>query len=218
MTRESITVVRNGGVALMAGLAFIWAPACGGEEHVHAPAREAGVGATVDAGARGSMWDTGGDLPPSRCAPTVTAYPLLPATHYGSETDYAPTVYNSNPPSSGPHCPSPVPAGAYVTPVSRCAYIHNLEHGFVVLLYNCGSTECPDVVEGLKTVARDLVTESTCRFPLTLLTPDPDIPTQVAAVAWGWTFTASCWDEGAAAALARFAREHYAQGPEDFCL
>lgn len=45
--------------------------------------------------------------------------------------------YNSNPPTSGPHLPTWVKAGVYDRPQSEGEFIHALEHGYVVVSYNC---------------------------------------------------------------------------------
>ncbi len=50
----------------------------------------------------------------------------------------ASTTYNSNPPSSGPHLPTWVKPGVYDKPQSEGELIHSLEHGYVIISYNCG--------------------------------------------------------------------------------
>ena len=48
------------------------------------------------------------------------------------------TKYNSNPPTSGPHLPTWVKPGVYDAPQSEGELIHSLEHGYVIISYNCG--------------------------------------------------------------------------------
>ena len=45
--------------------------------------------------------------------------------------------YNSNPPTSGQHLPSWVKAGVFEEPQSEGQLLHALEHGYVVISYNC---------------------------------------------------------------------------------
>lgn len=45
--------------------------------------------------------------------------------------------YNSNPPTSGPHLPTWVKAGVYDAPQSEGELIHSLEHGYIIINYNC---------------------------------------------------------------------------------
>ena len=57
--------------------------------------------------------------------------------------------YNQNPPATGPHYSaagvSPVSPGVYVEDIASTEqYVHNLEHGSVVLLYDCGGGDCSD--------------------------------------------------------------------------
>ena len=46
-------------------------------------------------------------------------------------------TYNSNPPTSGPHLPTWVKAGVFNEPQSEGELIHSLEHGYVIISYNC---------------------------------------------------------------------------------
>ena len=46
-------------------------------------------------------------------------------------------VYNSNPPASGPHDPDWVRPGVYNESQDKYKLIHSLEHGYVVVHYNC---------------------------------------------------------------------------------
>lgn len=52
--------------------------------------------------------------------------------------DVAKTVYKSNPPVSGPHLVTWVKPGIYTEPQQEGELIHSLEHGYVVISYNCG--------------------------------------------------------------------------------
>ena len=59
-------------------------------------------------------------------------------------------VYNSNPPTSGPH--KEVFSEQFISPTPLAAYVqvHLLEHGNVLLQYSC---TCPDVVASLSSIA-----------------------------------------------------------------
>lgn len=134
--------------------------------------------------------------------------------------------WNSNPPSSGPHYPIWAAFQAYTAPVPRGYYVHDLEHGAIVFLYNCGSPEaggsaCPDVVSKLQAASDSLPDDPLCASTggpgvrvRTVITPDPLIPTRVAAAAWGWIYLADCAD---LPTLEQFAKAHYGQGREDIC-
>lgn len=171
------------------------------------------------------------------CDAVVETPPLLPAEHVPIDT---PVDYDSNPPSSGPHYPIWAAYQSYVVPVDRRYYVHDLEHGAIVLVYNCavgdagagvtddaavlddggGPGPCPEVAAELQAIVDAFPNDPKCdpsalqprvRF---VLTPDPLLDVPVAAAAWGWTYKASCVDP---ATLAAFARDHYDQGPEEIC-
>lgn len=57
--------------------------------------------------------------------------------------------YKNNPPSSGPHYPSPQNWGIYDKAVPAGYFVHNLEHGGVVVLYDCPNG-CAATVDVLK--------------------------------------------------------------------
>jgi hypothetical protein len=49
--------------------------------------------------------------------------------------------YNTDPPTSGPHFPSPPPVSVYEEPVEQYRLIHDLEHGVVVIQYGDDVTD-----------------------------------------------------------------------------
>ena len=67
---------------------------------------------------------------------------------------YRPAVancYNSNPPTSGNHFPSPAAFKIYESPVPKENLVHSMEHGGVVVWYN---TDNQNVVNQLKSVVQ----------------------------------------------------------------
>jgi Protein of unknown function (DUF3105) len=125
--------------------------------------------------------------------------------------------WTNNPPTSGPHFDIWAAWDRQYTELPRGHWVHNAEHGGVVLLYNCDGP-CPEVVDALLAVARDMPADSMCTAPVTkrvIVSSDPLLPAgvQVAAVAWNHAYTASCADDY----LATFTSEHYAKAPENVC-
>lgn len=47
--------------------------------------------------------------------------------------------YNSNPPTSGPHYEEWIRAGVYEIPKDDRNLVHSLEHGYVIMHYNCSA-------------------------------------------------------------------------------
>lgn len=65
---------------------------------------------------------------------------------YGTPIDQSGfPAYNSNPPTSGPHWPRSLGRGLYATTQPDEVLVHSLEHGYVIVHYNCNDTECPGV-------------------------------------------------------------------------
>lgn len=61
--------------------------------------------------------------------------PIQGRDHIKVGANHAP--YNSNPPTSGPHYEEPVAAGVYSTEYADENLLHSLEHGYVIISYNC---------------------------------------------------------------------------------
>jgi len=173
-------------------------------------------------------------FPDASCPVEIDSPPLLPGIHVPVGTDI--TTWDSNPPSSGEHYPIWAAFQEFSTPVPRGYYVHDLEHGAIVLLYNCSllddagagsdaasdagdaGTACDALVAGLRQVVASMPTDPMCDPSIRVryvLTPDPLIAYPVAAAAWGWTYNASCLD---LPTLEAFAHDHYAQAPENECM
>lgn len=45
--------------------------------------------------------------------------------------------YQQNPPTSGPHYPEPAKPGVYDQPVADGYLVHSMEHGYIIIWYNC---------------------------------------------------------------------------------
>ena len=156
--------------------------------------------------------------PEASCPVEIDSPPLMPAQHVPVGTMIQ---WDSNPPSSGPHFPIWAAFQAYASPVPRGYYVHDLEHGAVVLLYSCSQPDgCPDVVAGLQAASDAIADDPLCAAAMqsvrvrTVITPDPLLDVPVAAAAWGWIYRAQCVD---LPTLKQFAVAHYGQGPEVLC-
>ena len=139
----------------------------------------------------------------------TTDIPIEGETHVATCTAVA---YATNPPSGGDHWAQWAKYQKYASPVPREMYVHDLEHGAIVLLYRCADA-CPDVVAALSEVLAS-VSDPACPVPRVILAPDPLLDTPIAAAAWGATYTATCID---VASLKAFAEAHHAEAPEDEC-
>jgi hypothetical protein len=117
-------------------------------------------------------------------------------------------TYSSYPPTSGPHDPSPLPAGWYgegltadpagVGTNSWVRAVHSLEHGYVVVLRNG--------LAGRDTARLEQVTRGRAKV---IVAPDARVPKGVTLLAW--TVRVHC-DAVQPASLATFLSEHVAGG------
>jgi hypothetical protein len=147
------------------------------------PDAGADADADMDADADGSCEDceTSESGTIEGCDETVgTSFACEGACHEDVGTDI---VWKNNPPHSGSHFGPPNwehDAGEHTEAVERGAWVHNLEHGWVVLLHDCPA-ECEAELDVLRAVM-----DARPDAPI-LMTPDPllDGP-RFAAVAWTW--------------------------------
>jgi len=175
-----------------ASLVVVLLAACGGDDAVDEPI----------------------DRPVGACDGVLHQIPGEPGVHMPAGTAIE---WSSNPPATGAHYPVWAGWERSYTSLPRGNYIHNAEHGGIILLYNCPDG-CPEVVRDLEQVVRDAPVDDACTAPVTkrmIVAPDPLLPegTQVAAVAWNTYYTASCFDPY----VTQFARANYRHAPEDIC-
>lgn len=95
-------------------------------------------------------------VPASSAAVVASVQPFL-GTHYASqghkhfaEGESTKFVYNSDPPTSGPHREIFTDVFMSPTPLPKYVQVHLLEHGNVLLQYNC---DCPDIAGALAQIA-----------------------------------------------------------------
>jgi hypothetical protein len=132
--------------------------------------------------------------------------------------DHAPVCgtlqHRTNPPSSGTHYPTWAFFRAYDKPVPWGFLLHALEHGAVVIAYNC-PTGCAAELAEAKALMESVPRKSACPKPRppVIVVPDPKLEVRFAAAAWGHILRAECFDRPA---FARFIDAHLNMGPEFF--
>ena len=122
-------------------------------------------------------------------------------------------TYRSRPPSSGPHYAAWYPTYGVVTePISPGNWVHNLEHGAVVLLYNCPEG-CPELVQQVRALHSSLPLGRNARrgVPRMLALPYTDMDSRIAVVAWGYLLELNEFD---AEQIRRFYEARIDRGPE----
>lgn len=144
------------------------------------------------------------------CTATVAQHADAGALH---AADCSPLAFTTNPPSSGRHYGNWAAYKTYAALVPPGFLVHSLEHGAVVVGYNCpmGCEEDVAVVQAwIDNLGPDV---SPCQGMKrkVILAPNPDLDMRWGAAAWSWTWKASCPDT---ASLGDFFRAHYNQTVE----
>jgi hypothetical protein len=148
------------------------------------------------------------------CNTVETNYPVAPSPHVA---ECSAVAYGSVPPTSGPHYPYWAAFKTYSAPIPAGYWVHSLEHGAVVILYNCPNG-CDAELAALDAYLAAIPADPLCVPPLAhryIVVPDPTLPFTFAAAAWGNGLTSSCFD---LPALGAFISAHYAMAPENFCF
>ncbi len=86
-------------------------------------------------------------------------------------------IWNSRPPTSGPHAPGLAPWGIHDETISPWQQVHNLEDGGVIIHYNCPEG-CEEAVAELRAIV-----EAKGEDKL-ILQPNPDMDSRFAVTAW----------------------------------
>ncbi len=165
-----------------------------------------GDGATLDA-------SDGGARDASACATELLDIAPVASPHVALCSEI---TYDSNPPTSGPHYPAWAAYTTYTAPVPWGYLVHDLEHGGVVIAYDCPSG-CDADLAALAAFLDARPADPICTPPLrarVVVVPDPGLGVRFAAAAWGHALRSQCFDLDA---LAAFFDAHYAQAPENEC-
>lgn len=162
--------------------------------------------------------DTGGgdadaaSVDGAQCAVVIEQHTDEGAYHIACTS---PTTYQTVPPSSGNHFGCWPEYRTFDVPVPWGNLVHALEHGAVVIVYNCGAdTACLDDVARAQAFIDGLPPDPDCPGHRVILAPDPTLPVRWAASAWTWTLQADCFDQ---AAFTQFYTDHYGHGREIVC-
>jgi hypothetical protein len=94
--------------------------------------------------------------------------------------------YNGNPPTTGPHAPAPAPWGVSDTTLPKEVPVHNMEHGGVVIWYNCAAAELDaDACQRLRGQLAGVTEAANADGKQVLTLPYLDMDYTIALTAWG---------------------------------
>lgn len=111
--------------------------------------------------------------------------------------------YTHWPPTTGAHNPCWADWLVYDAELPAENWVHNLEHGGVVLLHDCDG-DCDDEIAAMASFHG--------AHERTLVTQFRGLGARFAIVAWSYRLVTDCWDEGAFEA---FYDAHFARAPEN---
>jgi hypothetical protein len=112
--------------------------------------------------------------------------PIMGAEHITVGQSHEP--YNSDPPTSGPHYAEPAQAGFYDTAPADEYLVHSLEHGYVIISYNCSAlseSECDGLKSQIQGVMGSAGNSLRTGTPKLIGAPRPTMATQIALTSWG---------------------------------
>lgn len=119
-------------------------------------------------------------------------------------------VYRSYPPASGPHYGRTASYGVHTEEVPEGYWVHNLEHGAIVVLYNCPEG-CPGLVDQLRELYNTAPKGKYGQVKM-VVAPYSRMDSRLALLAWGWREKLQDFDRER---ILRFYRAHVDRGPED---
>ena len=156
--------------------------------------------------------------------------PQMPHTHVNEGTK---VTYNHTPPTSGCHYSipgkAPIQPGVYTQTVNSEYWVHNLEHGYIVVLYDCGAEGargCPTDFATLRTWYGNQTVDpallqcqqsgqiQTAPYTKVLLLPFSGLGHKFAVVSWTYFLPLDHLDTSQ---LDKFYANHVGHSPESLC-
>ena len=121
-----------------------------------------------------------------------------------------PLTFRANPPASGTHYDNWTRSGVYTEPQDPGNWVHSLEHGYIVVLFNCPET-CPELVGQLRSVYEAVPKSPRFGYQKMVVTPYSKMDSRLAVVAWNRVLTMDRFDRDL---LMEFYRTYLEKGPE----
>src|SRR3954469_21202518 len=115
--------------------------------------------------------------------------------------------YKTNPPTSGPHNPTPAQDGIYASGNEPAPgnYVHSLEHGRIEFQYKPGTSKA-DVAKFQKLAEEDL--NGTAAYHVLMFQNNTKMPTQFALTAWTKSLTCNRLDAKSIAVMRQFRKAY----------
>jgi hypothetical protein len=151
--------------------------------------------------------------PSGECNSVETRFENGSASHVA---DCSSLDYPMSPPVFGDHYPTWAAYQTYNYPVPLGFLVHNLEHGAIILFYNCPEG-CADEVAAAQELIDALPADPRCQAPIehqVIMVPEPSLEKRWGIASWGSSLTGDCLDP---VLFRKFYGERLGQGREDLC-
>ena len=122
--------------------------------------------------------------------------------------------YNSDPPTSGQHYAQPAEAGFYEEAPPDERLVHNLEHGHIVVYYNCSGlsdTACEELRDGIREAMEAAGVVPSTRTLKIVAVPRPGMENMITYTSWGKLYRAETFDREE---LLLFVKQNRNRAPE----
>lgn len=122
-----------------------------------------------------------------------------------------PLSFRTSPPTSGTHYDRWLPRGGVFNELQDPGlWVHNLEHGYVVVLYNCPAA-CPDLQQQLRDFYEAAPVSREFGYRKLVIAPYQEMPYRLVALAWARREVYEQFDQER---LLTFYRAYVDKGPE----
>lgn len=126
-------------------------------------------------------------------------------------------TYVANPPASGSHWsslnpPAPASPGFYDERLEEEQWVHNLEHGYVVVLYDCKGTCAESFLDDLRAFVDSAPASEKFGYAKLVVAPYDGLPYRLTCIAWDIQLHLDAFD---GAVMSDFYERYLDHGPED---
>ncbi len=122
----------------------------------------------------------------------------------------------TDPPTSGQHYDQPAEGGFYDIAPPDEQLVHNLEHGYIIVYYNCNGldeTACADLKGSIRQSMSQAGVSRNTRTPKLIAAPRPTMETRITITSWGRIYRADNFDPDA---YLSYVDQHRDKAPEPF--
>ena len=118
-------------------------------------------------------------------------FPIAGAQHIAEGETAA--DWNSNPPTSGQHYGQWAPAGFYDDVIPDEYLVHNMEHGYVIIYYNCAlvETDCETFKAAIEAAMAEAGNDPATRTIKLIAVPRPTLENPITYASWGHLYSAN---------------------------